>query len=416
MNPDMMTIADVKDIKDQILAAALAGADEGTLLRLLCEVGGARGLPIGRAILVADTLHPIYEGRAFRWRNDGIEEECEVAYGRTDEGEAAENWQRSIFYRMLQTGEARIRRRLAAEDDAEFEHLRELRAEGYTDYLAFMQPFGAGGAIGDLDCVFGYVATREPAGFPEAGIAALDAVIPTLTLAIKTASLARIAETLVEVYLGRDARERVLKGRIERGKAETIETVLWFSDLHGFTTITDTAAPEEIIPLLNDYSGAVIDAVHAAGGNVLKLIGDGVLAIFNFETAGEAAAAALGAEAELRRREAEIDARRRAEGRPATSVYIGLHLGEVFYGNIGSQDRLDFTVVGPCVNEVARIASMCRSVDRLVVASAAFCEALPPAERRRLVSVGRFALRGVGRAQELFTLDPELAERERRRP
>jgi adenylate cyclase len=110
----------------------------------------------------------------------------------------------------------------------------------------------------------------------------------------------------------------------------------------------------------------------------------------------------------MRRRVAELNERRKAEERPTTSIYVGLHVGAVFYGNIGSVDRLDFTVVGPAVNETSRIASMCRSVDRPLLISSAFAAALPEKERRHLVSVGRFALRGVGRAQDLFTLDPEL--------
>ena len=200
----------------------------------------------------------------------------------------------------------------------------------------------------------------------------------------------------------------MLDGRIRRGVADRIEAALWFSDLRGFTTIADSAAPEELIPLLNDYAEAVITAIQDAGGDVLKLIGDGTLAIFKSDDPAEASRQALVAEASLRRHVIALNARRAAEGRPTTSVYIGLHIGEVFYGNIGSTDRLDFTVVGPAVNETSRIASMCRSVDRPLLVSSAFASALPAEQRARLVSVGRFALRGVGRAQDLFTLDPEL--------
>jgi len=184
--------------------------------------------------------------------------------------------------------------------------------------------------------------------------------------------------------------------------------VLWFSDLRSFTTITDTASPGEIIPLLNDYAEAVISSVHDAGGDVLKLIGDGTLAIFRDDDPGIACARALKAEREMRKRVSALNDKRGGEGRPTTSVYVGLHIGEVLFGNIGSTNRLDFTVVGPAVNETSRIASMCRPVDRPVLISSAFSEALPAYKRRDLVSVGRFALRGVGRAQDLFTLDPTL--------
>ena len=185
--------------------------------------------------------------------------------------------------------------------------------------------------------------------------------------------------------------------------------------LEGAPCVTDSAPPDEIIPLLNDYAEAVISAIHANGGEVLKLIGDGTLAIFRTDGGiadqADACRRALAAEASLREHVAAVNARRANEGRPTTSVYLGLHVGDVFYGNIGSDDRLDFTVVGPAVNEVSRIASMCRSVDRSVVLSADFAAATSEQERASLVSVGRFALRGVGRAQELFTIDPALMQR-----
>lgn len=198
----------------------------------------------------------------------------------------------------------------------------------------------------------------------------------------------------METYLGRDAGRRVLQGRIARGVADRIDAALWFSDLRNYTRLSDAAAPAEIIPLLNDYADAIISAIHEKGGDVLKLIGDGTLAIFTADDRGAACRAAL-----LGRR------RRAAEARPTTDMYLGLHLGEVFYGNFGSKDRLDFTVVGPAVNEVSRIAALCASVDQPLLVSSAFASAIGE-PKELLVSVGRYALRGVGRAQDLYTLDP----------
>jgi adenylate cyclase len=145
---------------------------------------------------------------------------------------------------------------------------------------------------------------------------------------------------------------------------------------------------------------------------VLKLIGDGVLAIFTGEDMAAARKAALGAEHRFRLNINELNDRRVKDGRPVTSAYVGLHIGEVFYGNIGSKDRLDFTVVGPAVNEVSRIASMCNSIDREFLASLEFCKGLDATGRRYLVSTGRYALRGIGRAQDLYTLDPDIASNE----
>jgi adenylate cyclase len=404
-----MNASDSERINAWLVERGLSGSSETELLHGFCERCFAAGLELARALVIIDTLHPTYEGRAFRWRNDGVEESSFVEFGRTGQDKQVEdNWRNSAFYQLLYGGQDEIRRRLGRGDPLDFGQLDTLKAEGHTDYLALIHRFAADRVIGEMDSVYSSWTTRHPDGFGEADLAALRRLVPVLALSIKCASLARIAGTLVEVYLGHDAGQRVLSGRIQRGVADRISAALWYSNLRGFTAITDSAPPDEVIPLLNDYADAVISAVHEAGGDVLKLIGDGTLAIFTGADRAESCRAALRAEAELRRRVGELNARRSAEERPVTTVYLGLHIGDVFYGNIGSADRLDFTVVGPAVNEVSRIAAMCRSVDRQVVLSADFVAATPEPERARLVSVGRYALRGVGRAQELFTLDPAL--------
>ena len=201
----------------------------------------------------------------------------------------------------------------------------------------------------------------------------------------------------------------MLRGRIARGVTERINTVLWFSDLRGSTAISESIEPGEIIPFLNDYAQASIDAIHDAGGEVLKLIGDGVLAMFTNENMAVAKTRRASRRASLPAQHERAQRPPRRRGRPVTTAHVGLHVGEVFYGNIGSDDRLDFTVVGPAVNEVSRIASMCRSVDRELLMSSAFRAGLDAAGRNYLVSTGRFALRGIGRAQDLYTLDPDIA-------
>src|SRR5205807_10459484 len=162
--------------------------------------------------------------------------------------------------------------------------------------------FAADGTSGAMACMLSSWATDAPDGFGEAAVATLRRLVPFLALAVKSASLGRIAETLVETYLGRDAGRRVLSGRIARGVAEKIDAVLWFSDLRGYTKITDTTAPEQIIPLLNDYADAVISAIHEEGGEVLKLIGDGTLAIFQAGNRDHTCRCALAAAASARKR------------------------------------------------------------------------------------------------------------------
>ena len=157
--------------------------------------------------------------------------------------------------------------------------------------------------------------------------------------------------------------------------------------------------------MLNDYADAIVSAIDEHGGDVLKLIGDGTLAIFTAENRMYACNAALSAAIASRQGVAELKKRRTAEDKPITDMYLGLHVGKVFYGNVGSRERLDFTVIGPAVNEASRIAAMCRSVDQPVLMSSAF--AAVGGMKRRLVSVGRYALRGVAHPQELFTLDSD---------
>jgi adenylate cyclase len=210
----------------------------------------------------------------------------------------------------------------------------------------------------------------------------------------------------METYLGRDAGQRVLSGRIMRGVAERIDAVIWFSDLRGFTRITDSA-PEQVIPLLNDYAEVIVSAIHTHGGDALKLIGDGILAIFVAADRAHACVAALAAATAAHSEVAALNRRRAQGGLPVTDMYLGLHVGEVLYGNVGSIERLDFTVVGPAVNEASRIAAMCRSVEQPMLVSEAFANV--DGMRGRLVSVGRYALRGVAKPQELFTLDSARA-------
>jgi adenylate cyclase len=404
------------ELSSWLTHAGLAGTPETDIVSGFCERCVAAGLPLSRANVFIDTLHPVYEGRLFRW-GYGPAESPLLEYGRTSpsgiaaagsDPEAmagAERWRRSPFYRMLQTGESFLRRRLTPTTAQEFSMVADLLALGMTDYVAIINRFAADGVIGEMDAVYASWATTAPEGFDDGQLAALERMAPYLALAIKSVSLARMTATLMQTYLGRDAGQRVLGGRIMRGVAERIDAVIWFSDLQGFTRITD-AAPEQVIPLLNDYSDAIVSAIHEHGGDVVKLIGDGTLAIFTAEDRRRACNAALSAALAARQTVGELKKRRAADGKAVTDMYLGLHVGEVFYGNVGSRERLDFTVIGPAVNETSRIAAMCRSVDQPVLVSAPFANVA--GIRRRLVSVGRYALRGVSHPQELFTLDPDV--------
>jgi adenylate cyclase len=416
-----MTADDSIDALNAWLAeAGLRGEPEAALLSGFCERAVAAGLPISRALMLIDTLHPVYEGRVVRWGQDPSQPAVHE-YGRTalpggeadlhlssgvGQTEVVERWRASPFFRMLQTGESLLRRRVTVESAAEFPILRDYQAAGMSDYVAIINRFAPEGIIGEMDCVYSSWVTARADGFTDTHVGALTRVVPTLALAVKAAALARMTGTLMETYLGRDAGRRVLSGRIMRGIADRIDAVIWFSDLRGFTRITDSA-PEQVIPLLNDYAEVIVSAIHAQVGDVLKLVGDGILAIFTAADRAHACAAALAAATAARTEVAALNLRRARDGLPVTDMYLGLHVGEVFYGNVGSTERLDFTVVGPAVNEASRIAAMCRSVEQPVLVSEAFANV--HGMRGRLISVGRYALRGVTQPQELFTLDSAQA-------
>src|SRR6202022_3482689 len=395
-----------------LVSQGLTGLAEHDLVRGFCERCRAPGLDLSRGLVFIDTLHPIFEGRGFRWNDTETNESDSFEYGSTSEGNAAQNLRRSTFYHMLENGHDELQIDLADCASLDFSLIDELAAKGHRHFLAFVHRFGEAGTIGQMDCFYSYWLTRRAAGFTEQEMSALRDLVPILGLAIKSAAQVDIARTLGRVYLGRDASEQVLRGRISRGVTERINAVLWYSDLRGSTGISESIGPDEIIPFLNDYAQAVIDAIHDAGGDVLKLIGDGVLAMFTGEDMAVVRRAALHAEHQFRLNMHTLNVRRSAESRPVTTAYVGLHVGEVFYGNIGSEDRLDFTVVGPGVNEVSPIASMCDSVDRELLVSSRFLTGPDAPGRGYLVSAGRFALRGIGRAQDLYALDPVIASDE----
>ncbi|NTJ44516.1 adenylate/guanylate cyclase domain-containing protein [Agrobacterium larrymoorei] len=397
----------LQDISLWLSQQGYEGTAEDVLLSGFCERCNAAGISISSALILMDTLHPDFEGHAFQW-DSRDEFKSSSVYDFTDEGSAKEDWENSVFFHLIKENGHEVRRRLYLDEEANFYKLAELKAAGHTDYIAAIHRFTERGSIGEMSAFYSRWLTRHAEGFHDDELAALRILLPTLALAVKTACCMRIIGTITDVYLGRDAGRKVMSGTISRGEVERIDAVLWFSDLRDFTGISDRAEPDQIIPFLNDYAGLVIDSIHAHGGSVLKLIGDGVLAIFRSGDQRDDCAAALAAEMTMRTNLAVLNNRRRLEGLPTTDIYLGLHVGEVFYGNIGSRTRLDFTVVGPAVNMVSRIEGLCGSVDRDTVMSKEFAAKCPEEMRKLMVSIGRYALRGFARAHELYTIDPEF--------
>jgi adenylate cyclase len=312
---------------------------------------------------------------------------------------------------MIENRQEQMRRRLErGEGTDEFPLLAELAAGDGTDYWARLVRFGDTGRPGPVEGLATSWATCEPGGFGARDLALIEATLPAFALACKATMAVDTARTLVSTYLGRDAAERILRGEIERGRVNTVRKVLWFSDLTGFTRIADTLPNGQLLGLLNAYSDCLVEVVHDHGGEVLKFMGDGILAVIS-DKDGEGCKRALDAAIAARMAISGLNREREAAGLPVTGFTLALHEGEVLYGNDGSRTRLDFTVVGPAVNEVARIQTMSRSLDQPLLVSALFAAACGE-QRDRLVSVGRYALRGVERPTELFTLDLGTTERQ----
>jgi adenylate cyclase len=377
-------------IGDWIVRSALAGCDERTLLAGVGERLNGAGTPVLRAAVGGNLLDPTHDALGVRWnRGSGGEEE---AYARAD-GAINESWLKSPFFALLEGGGERLRRRLdATYRRGEFPLLDEFRDEGVTDYVAFVTRVGDSVRLGDRSGMLSSWTTDAPGGFTDEQIELVADILPTLALTFLLRTTRQAARTLIT-------------GNIVRGRAEPIRAVVWFSDLVGFTRISDTVGAAGMLALLNDYAEAQVDSIEEQGGHVLKFIGDGILAIFPDADAARACVRALDAAAGQRRRIGALNERRRAAGLPVTDAHLALHVGELLYGNVGSPRRLDFTVLGPAVNEAARIESLCASLEQTVVVSSAFAEAAGAA-RSRLVSLGRYAMKGVARPQELFTLDP----------
>ena len=346
-------------------------------------------MPLWRATLYTGTLHPLIRGVGARWlREPKVIEEFRVLHG----WDATDEYLRSPIRAAIERGTP-FRRRLV-EDAPEYPLLSKLRKAGATDYFAL--------ALNRTFRLFPVVAwaTDRPSGFGDTDIAALEEINPALAAIVETRAVRRISANLLDTYLGPQAGRRVLSGQIQRAQGEQLRAVIMMTDMRGFTALSDRLPGDEVIELLDDYFDAIASPVEARKGEILKFIGDGVLAIFpaDDDDFSSASVQALEAAKEGLERLDAVNRARRAGDRIEVRTGIGLHLGEVIYGNVGAADRLDFTVIGPAVNLTARIESICKQLNRSLLLSSAFA-AISGAAAEPL---GAFALKGVGAKQEIF--------------
>ena len=402
-------------LKRWLLNEALLAPSVPKLAEAFADRLVASGVPVWRFHVGFSTIHPEVESVGVTWTRSGKREEEAYGHGAFNDVAStsplydavvsarnvarASDGTRSVAIPMtryrLERGEGLEAYRL----------LTSFRAAGATDYLCFAIVFGNNGWLRDWTSGAAVSVTTDRAGgFTDDEIALLTDVMPALGVAIRAGAEPATTRSLLDVYLGRDIGRRVLAGEVKRGSVEVISAAMLVGDLRGFTTLAEAVPRYELVALLNDYLDNLITPIEATGGQVLKFLGDGVLATFSFADTDAATACAAAVSAATQALEA-VDAfnvHRATATLPLMTLDLALHAGDVLYGNIGSNRRLDFTIIGPAVNEAARLEVLCSILDVPLVASRRFVELL--GQTHAFQSLGRQSLRGVREAVEVFTL------------
>jgi adenylate cyclase len=377
---------------DWLLQTGRLAAASDDLLGGLCELLVSQGLPLERVGIHGRVIHPQVVGIRILWRRGIGSEETLYGYDTVEAG-----YDTSPLKVVYESGQPLRRRLKGPPSDDDFPILPDLRADGMTDYLVtpLEQPGGQRQAA--------TWATRHPNGFSDAQIAAIIELLPALAAVTDARTQRRVLKGLLSVYLGASAGAKVLAGTIRRGDGETIAAAIWLVDLRDFTATSEVLPGPELIELLNEYFELMAGPVEDHGGEILKFIGDAMLAIFPIVDdldRDRACRTALASAKQALARLDEANAARIARGDKPMELGLALHTGPVMYGNIGAPERLDFTVIGPAVNLTARIAGLCRPLGRRLLTSARFASPCGS----ELVSLGFHPLRGLSQPQEVFAL------------
>ena len=383
-----------KPIVDWLIDGARSAPLPQDVLTELCERLTACGFPIWRAVVFVRTLHPEVVGRRFVWNPDTGTVVAEASF---------ELLEREVFRNspmaQIDKTAAMVRRRLADSDcPMDYPILQDLRKEGVTDYV--ISPL----AFTNDQVHFASWATRQQGGFTDAEIAIIASVAAPLARVAEIRACYRVANNLLSTYVGQNAGARVLAGQIRRGFTEEIHAAVWLSDMRGFTRLADRLPPRALVDLLNRYFDCQVPPITEHGGEVLKFMGDGLLAIFPIGKSGNSAtvcAAALQAALDARGKVAALQAATAEDA--GVRFGLALHVGDVLYGNIGSGNRLDFTCIGPAVNLAARLEKLAGQLGRTVVASADFAKYCG----NTFHPIGSFAVAGFAEEQTAFGLGDE---------
>ena len=368
------------------------------ILQELCERLLAMGVPVARATLHLRVQHPQWQGARILWRKGAEEMDLETFGHGTLEGKDYQDSPVAEIHR----GTAFLRERLTGPSASHrYDLFDTLRQDGLTDYAAWPIEH----TLGRQHVVT--FASDAPGGFSNADIEMLSDLVPAIAVTSEVRLKNRLARTLLETYVGPHAADQILAGAITRGSGSTVAAAIMVCDMRDFTSISEMWPRDDVIDLLNGYFDAMCEPIEAHGGEILKFIGDGLLAIFPLDRPS-ACADLLKAVAEAQRSMAALNDRLVADGREPLDYGIGVHVGDVMYGNIGSRKRLDFTVIGPAVNTASRLESLTKVLRQRVLVSRAFAEKAGCFQA--LESLGRHALRGLDKEVEVFAFKAETCE------
>jgi adenylate cyclase len=392
-----MNASELHQITDWLIDGARSVVNSPRLMAEVCERLVEAGLPLWRVGIFVRTLHPEIYGRNFIWKPG-----AEVEFGTVDfKILDSPDFHSSPLFIVFQEG-LEVRARVDDPQSRRFPIVEGMRAEGVTDYLALPLLF-TDGAVHASSWT-----TRQPGGFTDEQLAALRQIATPLARVIEIVSLRRMASSLLDTYVGNRAGERILGGQIRRGHTESMNAAIWLSDLRGFTALSDRLPSETVVDILNQYFDCQVAAIRSHGGEVLKYMGDGLLAVFPIdEYVGdeqqvcsrvlEAAQQSRASVAELQYPIGDVIERFR--------FGVALHVGRILYGNIGGGNRLDFTCIGPAVNLAARLEKIASRLHRTVVASEGFAGIC----RGGWSDLGEFPIAGFSKAERVFGLIDETS-------
>jgi len=387
-----MNASDLQKLIDWLIDGARSAPVPTRMMSETCERLVQAGLPLWRVGVFVRTLHPDIFGRNFIWRPGAEAEMGTVDFNILDAPEFRASPLAIVFTEGME-----VRARVGDPASDRFPVIEDMRAEGVTDYIALPLPF-IDGTVNASSWT-----TKQPGGFTDEQLNALRSLVRVLARIVEIIQVNRTASVLLDTYVGNRAGARILGGQIRRGHTDTMHAAIWLSDLRGFTALSDRLPPETVVDILNHYFDCQVSSIRNHGGEVLKFMGDGLLAVFPIdEYVGDIHQVCSRVLEAARESRAGVEAMQYPIGKTVERFRFGvaLHVGQILYGNIGGGNRLDFTCIGPAVNLAARLEKIAGRLNRTVVASEGFAGICAGGWD----DLGEFPIAGFSKAERVYGL------------